>query len=481
MLATFMAAIEGTIVATAMPSIVGQLGGFSYYSWVFSSYLLAQSTTTVIYGKLADLFGRKPVLIAGIVLLLAGSLLCGFAWSMASLIAFRMVQGLGAGAISPVTMTVVGDLYRLEERGRAQGMMASVWAISGVLGPITGAFIVANLSWAWIFWINLPIGVLAIAGLVLFLREAVETHRARIDYLGALLFSISIGSLLILLTETDAGPGTLAALACVFLATGALFLRHEQRTPEPIISIELWARRLVATSNIATLLAGIAMIALMTVLPIYVQGVLGRSPLVAGSTLTALVIGWPLAVMLSGRLFRAFGIRQTLRAGSVLLPVGASFMLLLTPQSQPFVAAIGTFLMGFGMGVLSITTVALVQDSVEWSMRGSATASILFARSLGTTVGATAVGALLNIGIAHFGSGALAASVRELLNEPSGLAKLSSDTSARFVFDHALRWSFSGVVATTVLTLVAAWLIPVESRQTRETQHQASASQATSH
>jgi MFS family permease len=382
MLATFMAAIEGTIVATAMPNIVGQLGGFSYYSWVFSAYLLAQSTTTVIYGKLADLFGRKPVLIAG---------------------------------------------------------------------------------------------------LVLFLREAVETHQARIDYLGALLFSISIGSLLILLTETDAATGTLVALACVFLATGALFLRHEQRTPEPIISIELWARRLVATSNIATLLAGMAMIALMTVLPIYVQGVLGRSPLVAGSTLTALVIGWPVAVMLSGRLFRAFGIRRTLRTGSILLPVGASFMLLLTPQSQPFVAAIGTFLMGFGMGVLSITTVALVQDSVEWSMRGSATASILFARSLGTTVGATAVGALLNMGIAHFGSGALAASVRKLLNEPSGLAKLSSHTSARFVFDHALRWSFSGIVATTVLTLVAAWLIPVGSRQTRETQNEVSASQATSH
>jgi EmrB/QacA subfamily drug resistance transporter len=480
MLATFMAAIEGTIVATAMPSIVGQLGGFTYYSWVFSAFLLAQSATTVIYGKLADLLGRKPVLIAGVLLLLIGSLLCGFAWSMASLVAFRMVQGLGAGAISPITMTVIGDLYKLEERGRSQGMIAAVWAVSGVLGPLAGALIVANLSWAWIFWINLPIGALAVVGFGLFLHEAVERHRARIDYVGALLFCISIGSLLILLTETDAGPQTLGALGFVFLATGVFFLRHERRTPEPIISIELWARRLVATSNIASLLAGMIMIALMTVLPIYVQGAMGRSPVVAGSTLSALVIGWPLAVMLSGRLYRAFGVRRTLRTGSILFPLGASVLLLLTPQSPPLLVGISTFLIGFGMGLLSMTTVALVQDSVEWSMRGSATASLLFTRSLGTTIGATAVGALLNIGIAHYGSGTLAASLRKLLNQPDGLAQLSNYTTARSVFDEALRWSFSGIVMIALLTFIAVWLIPVSRRPIDKEQPQVGVSEAAS-
>lgn len=468
MLATFMAAIEGTIVATAMPSIVGQLGGFTYYSWVFSAFLLAQSATTVIYGKLADLLGRKPVLIAGVVLLLIGSLLCGFAWSMASLIAFRMVQGLGAGAITPVTMTVIGDLYKLEERGRTQGLLAAVWAVSGVLGPLAGAFIVANVSWAWIFWINLPIGALAIVGFALFLHEAVERHRARIDYIGALLFGVSVGSLLLLLTETEAGPGTLAVLGFLCLATGVIFLRHERRTPEPIISIELWVRRLVATSNVATLLAGMIMIGLMTVLPIYVQGVMGRSPVVAGSALSALVIGWPLAVMLSGRLYRVLGVRQTLRTGSILFPLGASVLLLLTPQSPPLLVAMSTFLLGFGMGLLSMTTIALVQDSVEWSMRGSATASVLFARSLGTTIGATAVGALLNIGIAHYGSGVLAASVRSMLNQPNGLAQLSNYATARTVFDEALRWSFSGIAIVALLTFIAIWLIPVDYRPVNE-------------
>ena len=464
MLATFMAAIESTIVATAMPSIVGQLGGFTYYSWVFSAFLLAQTTTTVIYGKLADLFGRKPTLIVGIVLLLLGSLLCGFAWSMTSLVVFRLLQGLGAGAIFPVTITVIGDLYKLEERGRAQGLMASVWAVSGVLGPLAGGLIVDHFSWAWIFWLNLPIGIVTIIGLALFLHESVETHRARIDYLGALLFCISIGSLLALLTETDADLWVLVALGVVFVTTGAYFLTHERRAPEPIVSIELWARRLIATSNVATLLAGMALIGLTTVLPIYVQGVLGGSPIVGGLTLSALVIGWPLAVMASGRLYRAFGIRRTLRGGVVLFPVGAIFLLFLGPQSGAWVAGVGSFLMGCGMGLLSITSIATVQDSVEWAKRGSATASLIFSRGLGSTIGATAMGALLNIGIAHYGTGALATRLHDLLNQPAGLTQLSSDPAVRAVFDQALRWSFVGVAIMAGLTFVATWLIPVAAR-----------------
>jgi EmrB/QacA subfamily drug resistance transporter len=481
MLATFMAAIESTIVATAMPSIVGQLGGFKYYSWVFSAFLLAQSTTTVIYGKLSDLFGRKPTLIVGIVLLLLGSLLCGFAWSMTSLVLFRLLQGLGAGAIYPITATVIGDLYKLEERGRVQGMMASVWGISAVIGPLAGGLIVDHFSWAWIFWINLPIGVLAIIGLALFLHEGVETHRARIDYVGSLLFCISIGSLLLLLTETSAAAWMLIALGAVFVATGAAFLVHEKRTPEPIVSIELWARRLVATSNAATLLAGMALIGLTTVLPIYVQGVLGRTPVIAGFTLTALVIGWPLAVMASGRLYRAVGIRPTLRVGGVLLPLGTVFLLFLSPQSTPLIAGVGAFLMGAGMGLLSITTIAVVQDSVEWSMRGSATASIIFARSLGSTIGATAVGTLLNMGIVHYGTGALATRLHDLLNHPSGLTDLSANPAVRLVFDQALRWSFVGIVAIGVLTSVATWLIPIAHTPRAAQRDPGQAQQAASH
>ncbi len=469
MLATFMVAIEVTIVATAMPRIVGQLGGFNYYSWVFSAFLLAQSATTPIYGKLSDIFGRKPVLIGGILLFLAGSVMCGFAWSMTSLVIFRALQGLGAGAIYPVSMTIVGDLYAIEERSRAQGMIAIVWAVSAVVGPLAGGVIIDSFSWAWIFWINLPLGVLTIAGFLFFLRETVAHRQAQIDYVGAILFSIAITSLLLVLTETDAPAWVLAALVLLFLVTGGLFIRQERRAAEPIISIDLWTRRLIATSNISTLLAGMTLIGLTTILPIYVQGVLGRSPIEAGATLTSLVFGWPLAVMLSGRLYRKFGIRRAVRAGSFIFPLGSVFLLFLTPNSHPIIAAAGSFLMGFGMGLISITGIVLVQESVEWSMRGSATSSIIFSRSLGNTLGATALGAILNIGINHYGSGALAAKLHTLLNEPAGLGELAGNPDSRLVFFHALYWSFWGVVVVAVLAVITTWLIPVASQSARVT------------
>ncbi|MFT4185252.1 MAG: MDR family MFS transporter [Rhizobium sp.] len=481
MLATFMVAIEATIVATAMPRIVGQLGGFTYYSWVFSAFLLAQSTTTVIYGKLSDIFGRKPVLISGILIFLAGSTLAGFAWSMASLIVFRLLQGLGAGAIQPVTMTVVGDLYKLEERAKVQGALASVWAVSAVIGPLAGGIIVDHLSWAWIFWLNLPLGVLTIIGLMLFLHEQVTPGKVRIDYLGTILFSISIVSLLVILTEANAGLGVLAPLAALFLMSGVLFIWQERRAAEPIISIALWSRRLIATSNVATLLAGMALIGLTTILPIYVQGVLGRTPLVAGFTLTMLIVGWPLAVMLASRLFRAFGIRMTLRAGSVMLPFGSIFLLLLTPDSSPVLAGVGSFLMGFGMGLISLSSTVLVQESVEWSMRGSATASIIFSRSLGSTLGATVLGAILNIGIVHFGSGDLAVKLHEVLNQPSGLSDLAADPAIRSIFDAALHWTFWGVATVAILTFATIWLIPVTHDAGRRQMSKTDAQEAMTH
>ncbi|MBW0004097.1 MAG: MFS transporter [Hyphomicrobiales bacterium] len=462
MLATFMAAIEATIVATAMPRIVGELGGFAYYSWVFAAFLLAQTTTTVIYGKLADMFGRKPSLILGISLFLFGSLLCGIAWSMPSLILFRLLQGLGAGAIQPITSTVVGDLYKLEERGKAQGLISSVWATSAVMGPLAGGVIVDNLSWAWIFWINIPIGFIAIAGFTMFLKETVEHKKRSIDYLGAALFSIAIISLLILLTETKAEIATLLGLGLVCVVSGFLFLHQERRAAEPMISLALWSRRLVASCNLATLVAGMTLIGLTTVLPLYVQGVLGRSPITAGFTLTALVVGWPLAVSLSGRFFRRFGIRNTLRGGGLMFPLGAALLLLLAPQSSPMLAAVGSFVMGFGMGLLSITSIVLIQDSVEWSMRGSATASNIFARSLGSTLGATVLGAILNIGISRLASDSIASRVHDVLESPSGLLRAAGDPLVQNVLAGALHLTFWGVLSLALLAFAMSWLIPIE-------------------
>ncbi|MBV9567092.1 MAG: MFS transporter [Hyphomicrobiales bacterium] len=470
MLATFMGAIEATIVATAMPRIVGELGGFAYYSWVFSAFLLAQTTTTVIYGKLADIFGRKPSLILGISLFLFGSLLCGLSWSMPSLILFRLLQGLGAGAIQPITSTVVGDLYKIEERGKVQGLLSSVWASSAIVGPLAGGIIVDNLSWAWIFWINIPIGFIAITGFALFLKETVEHKTRSIDYLGAALFAIAIVSLLTLLTETKSSLPIVLGLVAVLVVSASLFLRHERRATEPMISLALWSRRLIASCNIATLLAGMALIGLTTVLPLYVQGVIGRSPIVAGFTLTALVVGWPLAVSLSGQFFRSVGIRNTLRGGGLMFPLGAALLLLLTPQSSPALAAVGSFLMGFGMGLLSLTSIVLIQDSVEWSMRGSATASNIFARSLGNTLGATVLGAILNFGIARLAKGSIAGRVHEVLERPSGLADAAGDPLVQEVLAGALHLTYWGVLTLALLAFAMTFVIPIEQRL-REAPH----------
>lgn len=462
MLAIFMVAIEATIVATAMPKIVGQLGGFERYTWVFAAFLLAQTTTTVIYGKLADLFGRRPVIVAGIVIFLVGSILCGLATSMAALIGFRLIQGLGAGAIQPVAMTIVGDLYPLEERGRVQGLISSVWAFSAVTGPLAGGLIVDNLSWAWIFWINLPIGILTILGFVLFLRESVERKRHRIDYEGAVLFSLAMVGLIVALTELNAAPrlaGGAFAAAVIFFA---VFLWQENRAAEPMVALSLWARPLVAAGNAATLLASMGLIGLTTILPLYVQGVLGRSPLVAGFTLTALAVGWPLAATLSARFFRRLGLRGTLRLGGIILPVGAAGLLMLSTESHPALAGTASFVMGFGMGLLSITCIVLIQDSVDWSARGAATASNVFARSLGNTLGASVLGAILNLGIARYG-GTEADRVWSALETPDGLSRASTDPLLERVLDGALHWSFWGIFALAALALLAAWAVPVRA------------------
>jgi MFS family permease len=331
-----------------------------------------------------------------------------------------------------------------------------------VVGPLAGVIIVDNLYWAWIFWINIPIGFIAIAGFILFLHETVEHKDRRIDYTGAALFSLAIVSLLILLTETRAQLTTLIGFGLIFLASAGLFLRQEARAAEPMISLRLWGRRLIATCNFATLLAGMALIGLTTVLPLYVQGVLGRSPIVAGFTLTALVVGWPFAVSLSSRLYRTFGIRDTLRVGGLMFPLGAAFLLSLTPRSHPALAGAGSFAMGFGMGLLSITCIVLIQESVEWSMRGSATASNIFARSLGSTLGATVLGAILNIGIARYAAGEAAGRVRHVLERPSGLSEAAGDPFVKAVLERALHLTFWGVLALAILAFATSWLIPIE-------------------
>ena len=464
MAALFMIAIEATIVSTAMPQIAGQLGDLHLYSWVFSAFLLTQTATTVIFGKLADLYGRKPVLLGGVAVFLVGSVLCGLAWSIPSMIAFRLLQGVGAGAIQPICLTLVGDLYSVQERGKIQGYLASVWGVSSVLGPLAGGLIIQHLSWAWIFWINVPIALLAMAGFVAFLHEDVERQRRPIDILGAALFTAAVASLMLALTKIGTGDTQAAAISAItFVVALVLFVLQERRAADPMVAFALWARRPIATANAATLLGGMSIIGLTAFLPMYVQGVMGRSPLVAGFALTMMVMGWPIGATIAARCFGRFGLRTPLVFGSALLPVGAVAFVVLGPASSPVLAGIGSAVMGLGMGFMSTSAIVLIQDSVGWAERGSATASNIFSRNLGSTLGATVLGGVLNISLARNSGGGAAVDfdqIRQLLDRPG---QSLADPAVQAALGHALHLTFLAVFAVTIGTFLLSTLVPAAS------------------
>jgi EmrB/QacA subfamily drug resistance transporter len=463
---SFMTAIETTIVATAVPQIVGDVGGFALYSWVFSVFLMANAVTSVIYGKLADLYGRRPVLIAGIVIFIVGSFLCGFAWSMPSLIGFRALQGIGAGAIQPLGNTIIGDYYPARERAKVQGYIGAVWGSSAIVGPLIGGVIVEHISWAWIFWLNIPIGVLTIVGLQLFLHENVAHRRHDIDYPGALLFSIAVIAFLLLLTARDgalAGPGPNVILGAVFVAGALLFWVRERRAAEPMVSFALWSDPLIATANCVSLLLGALVIGMTSLVPIYVQAVLAHSAMVAGMALTTVAIGWPLASLLSPQFFRRIGSRATLRTGGVITALGGAMFLLLGPASSIILVGAAGFVTGFGIGLVFITSLILVQSKVDWSRRGSATASLVLTRNLGSTMGVALLGAILNFGLAHSPGGASIDTIRQLIDR-SGAGSGAPPASAALLqgLFGGLSLTFWALAAIALATLVAVLFVPAE-------------------
>ncbi len=454
-----MVAIEATIVSTVMPQIASTLGGLHLYSWVFASFLLAQTAMTVVFGKLSDIYGRKPVMFIGIAIFLAGSLLAGLAWSMPAMIVFRLIQGIGAGAIQPVSLTIVGDLYPVQERGKVQGYLASVWAVSAVVGPLLGALIVQQLSWAWIFWINIPIGLLAALGFHLFLREAPIRRQTSVDILGAVLFALGIAALMVALTEFGIGNiGAAFAWTALFAVTTLLFVAQERRVADPMISGRLWGARIIATVNGAALLSGMALIGITTFLPMFVQVVLQRSSVVAGLALTMVMLGWPLGATLASRTFLRVGLWRLVIAGALLVPVGATAFALLSPVSSPAQAAVGSFVMGLGFGLLSLSSLILIQEATELSQRGSATASNVFSRNLGSALGAAFFGAVFNFGLTRGGSATVTdEQLRQLLE---GTSTSTADAAMRLAIGGALHLSFAAMLAIGLGVLALSLTLP---------------------
>ena len=455
----FMAAIEATIVATAMPTIAAKLGAMELYSWVFSAFLLMQAVSIPIYGKLSDQFGRKPVFIAGILIFLAGSLLCGFAWSMPALVAFRFVQGVGAGAVHPLATTLIGDLYTLEERGRVQGYLSSVWGISAIVGPLAGALIVQHVNWAWVFWVNLPFGLIALAMVSFNLHENLERKKPSIDFAGAGLILVGLVSLMLALTQ-GGHWGIAPALSLLALAALAtwLFVRQERRAPDPIMHLDLWGHPMIALANAATLCSGIAMIGVISFLPVFVQGVLGESALVAGFTVCAMSAGWPMASVVTGRVLPRVGTRRLARIGACALGTGC-LIIALAVDRGPIVAGLGSFMVGVGLGVLYTTFIVSIQSSVGWSQRGVATASNMLMRILGNTLGAAVFGGVLNLVLAQGLAAGRADSLplRETLPGILGAAAVGAPDSSLASGLHIVFWA---VLLFALIAAAVCWLIP---------------------
>ena len=292
-LAIFMVSVEATIVATAMPTIVGDLGGLRYFSWVFGAYLLTQAVTIPIYGRLADFFGRKALLIVAIVVFLAGSILSGFAHDMLTLILFRALQGIGAGGVQPIAITIVGDMYQGRERARVQGFLSSTWAFSAVIGPLLGAFLIQHFGWPIIFWLNVPVGIACIAVVVRVYHEHIERVAHRIDYAGSILLAIGVGTLMYVLVMAGNMPLRPAlTLAGIAIAVLAVLIWHELRAPEPMMPLFLYRIRIILVANSGNFFLGAMMMGITAFMPTFVQGAMGRPAVIAGSVLGSIFVGW---------------------------------------------------------------------------------------------------------------------------------------------------------------------------------------------
>lgn len=400
MLATGLVALDSTIIATAVLTITSSLGGFAQFPWLFSIYLLAQAVTVPVYGKLADTVGRKPVILFGIAVFALGSLLCGLATSMLGLIIFRAVQGIGAGAIQPMTMTIASDLYTLTERAKVQGYLASVWAMSSVAGPLLGGVFADYLSWRWIFLINLPLSALAGWMLLRSFAESAPRHKQRVDYLGAALLTVGAGALILgLLEGGQAWAWSSPASIGIFVGGAVLLVLFglvERRAANPILPLWVFTRRVVIASSLVSVLIGAILLGLTSYVPTFTQGVLGTGALVAGLTVGALTLGWPIAASQAGKVYLRIGFRATALIGSGLATVGAATTLLITEDSTLWQVAASCFAIGIGMGLVATPTLIAAQTSAEWTERGVVTSANMFARSIGSAVGVAVFGAIVN-------------------------------------------------------------------------------------
>ena len=426
LIGTFLAALDATVVGTAMPTIIGELGGLPLYPWAFASYLLAATVTGPVFGKLSDTYGRKPVYLAGIFLFLLGSVLAGASQSMAALIAFRTLQGLGAGAVQPVAITIVGDIFELEARARIQGLFGAVWGTSAIVGPAVGGLLTDLASWRWVFYVNVPFGLAAAVLLALTLTESFERRERKVDYIGTALLT---GGLVSVLVSLLGEPGVTAGDLALFgggAAMLALFVFVEGRAEDPIVPPDLFRDRILSVSAFGNLALGGVLLGVSVYVPLFVQGALGGTALTAGAAVASLSIGWPVGSFIGGRMLLRTGYRATLLLGSLLVAVGSALCVPMDRGTSLAYVVVAVVVIGLGLGFSSTSYLVSVQNAVPWRRRGVATSSVVFFRTVGGSVGVAVMGALLNASLGD----RYRAAVGRVAGGDEALARLLSDPNA---------------------------------------------------
>ncbi len=468
MLATLLAALDQTIVATALPQIVGDLHGFEHLSWVVTAYLLASTITVPLYGRLSDVYGRRTLFVVAISLFLAGSVLCGIAGSMGQLIGARVLQGLGAGGLMPLAQSTVADLFPPRERGRYQGFIGGAWAVAAVAGPLVGGTLTDHASWRWIFFVNVPLALLALAVVLRTLPRNTERHEQRIDYLGAALLSVAVTGVLL---AAAWGGVTYAWGSWQVLGAGVggavlvvVFLAWERRAAAPLVPIALFANRIFTLSSVVMLLAGAIIFGTTIYVPVFVQGVLGASATRSGVIVIPLLVAWVVVASAVGWLITRTGrYKAFLVGGSVLVLVGTLLLATVGIGTSRWMVTLDLVVIGLGMGATMQNYIVATQNAVPVTEIGLATGGLMFFRNMGASLAVAGLGTVLTNRLTsglheHLGADAHRIDTQGLLHGglhvPEGL-----EHGTRLALSGALNTTYVILVPLAVLLLVCALVI----------------------
>jgi EmrB/QacA subfamily drug resistance transporter len=444
-----LGALEATVVSTAMPTVITTLGGLAHYSWVFAVYLLTSTASVPIWGRLSDLYGRRRLYLTGILVFLAGSALSGMAATMPQLIVFRGIQGLGAGAVIPLSMTSIGELYALEERARTQALFSGMWGLASIAGPLVGGYITDTLSWRWVFFLNLPFGALAVIVIAVAYPASARPRAAAVDWPGAaLLFG---GTTTLLIALGGVAQSITAWLIATMVLLGA-FLLVERRASDPILPLELFRYPVVSRSLVVVFMTGMAMFGAIAFVPLFVQIVMNGTATEAGQVLTPLFLGWVLMSIAAARLTVRVGYRPVTITGNALLTAGFIALAMIDEDTTRTLLFPAVFVLGCGMGLAMLALLLAVQHGVDRSVLGLATSLNQFSRSVGAAVGVATMGAIL---ARHLSGISLAAGAHGL---PS--AVLSLEAPARAQFALALGKVFAAGGVMSAIGLAASFALP---------------------